>query len=144
MTWTRKPLLPPFHPELVNIMTSLGQLGTNVGAVLQIAEDLLNVAKVFYFLKGDLYKALVSALILELEDIINDLFGTGVYQLVVDPFTMVMHGKRYDRWGIPIVTPGDAINSAIASLDDEGDSDRPLFSSSARVYGVGIRVLHSR
>lgn len=140
MTWERKPLLPPFHPELVNIVSGLSQLGTNVGAVLTIAEDLLDVAKVFYFLKGDPYKVLVSAIILELEDLINDLFSVGVYQLVVDPFTMVMHGKRYDRWGIPIVTPGDAINAVIASFDDEGDPDRPLFSASEEISALGIMV----
>lgn len=131
-------LEPP--PELVSITGSFELLGTNVGAILEIAKDLLEAAKIFYFITADPYKALVAALITELEEFINDTFGAGIYSLIVDPFTAIMHGKRYDRWGIPLVTPGDAINLALASLDDEGDPNRPIFSPNANIAGCGIML----
>ena len=131
-------LKPP--PELASITSGLENLGTNVGVILELAKGLLDAAKLFYFIAADPYKALVAALITEIEELINDLFGAGVYSLIVDPFTMVMHGKTKDRWGIPLVTPGDAINATLASLEDEADDNRPIFSPSANIAAFGLMI----
>ena len=140
MPWQNKPLLPPLPPELLSIVSAFSTVGTTVGAVLQIAADLLEAAKLFYLAATDPYKPLVAAIIVEIEDLINDLFTTGVYQLIVDPFSIVTPGQKKDRWGIPLLTPGQAINAAIKSFDDLGDINRPIFSPSSQVASLAVMI----
>jgi len=140
MVWTNKPLIPPLPPELLSIANTLSGVATTVGSVLDVLGQLLDIAKVFYQLAADPLKALVGAVIVEIEDFINSLFATGVYQLIVDPFAVVQAGQRKDRWGIPLLTPGDAINIAIKSFYDEGDLNRPMFPDTANVCALGFMV----
>jgi hypothetical protein len=74
---------------------------------------------------------------------VNDLAGAGVYTLVVDPFktgSLLATGARlrYDVKGIPLLTPKEAILTAIASFDDLADSNRPIFSDTAQVSALGF------
>lgn len=140
MPWQNKPLLPPLHPKLLTLADDISGVASAVGAVLEVVGDLLEVAKVFYLLVTDPYKALVAALITELEDLVNDMFSAGVYQLVIDPFQVFSAGTKKDRWGIPLLTPADAINAALKSFDDLADENRPIFSPDSKVAALGIMV----
>lgn len=140
MPWQSKPLISPLPGELIDIANTISGVASAVGTILDVVADLLEVAKVFYMVIADPYKALVAALITELEDLINDLFSTGVYQLIIDPYQVFSPGMKKDRFGIPLLTPGDAINAAIKSFDDEGDANRPIFSPSSKVAALGIMI----
>jgi len=141
MSWKKTNVVPPLPPEIRALLDTLNSSLGSVVPVLSTAKSLLEVAKVLYLAGTDLYSALLIALITECENIVNDTFGTGMYELIVDPFSVFPKKLKKDKkTGIPYVTPGDAINIAIASIDDLGDADRPQFSDSAEVAGFGIML----
>jgi hypothetical protein len=139
MSWTKRQLVPPLPSEAQPIVDALNTVSGAVVPILNAASTLLNAASIF-FQSADLYKALMTALVTQTEDLVNDLFGSGAFELVVNPFTSFRRRQKVDKNGIPLLTPEEAINLAIRSLDDQGDLDRPQFSDAANISAFGILV----
>lgn len=140
MSWQQKNLGPPIPPEAQAIVDNLSTAAGSVVPILDAAAALLDIAKVFYNGGSDLYAALMSALITECENLINDLFGSGAYEIIVSPFHSIAQRLPKDKYGINLLNPGQAIDIAIKSFDDLGDDNRPQFSSGANVSAFGILV----
>jgi len=139
MSWKKQTLRFPIPKEVTSIVDTVGIIPTTLSPILSVVSSLLTVAKFIYGGSFDLFKKLVGGLIGELEDLINDLFGTGMFMLVVQPFDA--EGKlTYDSEGIPIITPAQAIKTAQDSFDDLGDENRPIFSDDAVVVGFGFLI----
>lgn len=47
---------------------------------------------------------------------------------------------KFDKHGIPQMTPAECINAMIASFEDLGDQQRPQFTSSAQVASFGVII----
>lgn len=158
MTWTKKELLPPIPPEIQPLLDDITNASSTVIDVLNGFSSALEVAKLFFIAGNDLFAVIMDIIIQAIEDLINDLFGAGLFQLVVNPFTIgsdTLRRARVDnQFNISIVTPDDAIKLAIKSLDDPGDIDpasitpdnplgnlkRPNFSAGSTVAGFGLLV----
>jgi len=159
MTWTKKEVLPPLPEEAQKIIDDLQAVSGGVVDILKGLSLALEAAKVFFLLTNDLFAAIMTAIITAVEDLINDLFGSGVFQLVINPFTVTNTtlrrekvGEGADQFDVTFVTPDDAIKLAIKSFDDPYDIDpssinstnpqgnlkRPDFSDSATVAGFGL------
>jgi hypothetical protein len=123
--------------ELGNLLNSAGGTIATLQPILQTIKSLLQVAEAFYHGSLDPLSTVVQALLTEVENLVNDFFATGVYTLVVDPINRPGIVK-YDSLGIPLMTPGQAIFTALDSLDDKGDPARPQFSDDAQVSGIGL------
>jgi len=139
MSWTRKTIASPIPKELQGIAASVDSVASSIDAVLGTIKSLLEAAKIFFLSASDQFKAFAGPVIAELEAIIDNLFGSGLYMLQVSPFT-VARKSGYDPFGFPLLTPRDAIISATSSFDDEGDENRPDFGSSGIVSLLGIMV----
>ena len=154
MSWTKKKVLSPLPEELEGIVTSLDATVSTVQAVLGPLALALESASILFVLGNDLFAAIMDLVITAIEDLVNDIFGTGVFQLVINPFTLSNTTLRRERAGenkadqfdVTFVTPDQAIKEAIKSLDDPGDVDgfnnlkRPAFSENATVAGVGLLI----
>ncbi len=154
MTWTKKKVLVPLPEELEPIITLLTESATNVQSVLGPLSQALEAASALFVLGNDLFAAIMNELIELVEDLINDLFGAGLFQLIINPFTISNETLRRDREAdneadqdnVTFITPDQAIKLAIKSLDDPGDLDvegnlkRPNFSESATVSGFGLLI----
>lgn len=139
MSWTRKTIASPIPKELQSIASSVNTVASSIDAVLGTIKSLLEAAKIFFLSASDQFKAFAGPIIAELEDLIDNLFGTGLYMLSVTPFS-VARKSGYDPFGFPLLTPRDAIANAIASLDDEGDENRPDFGSGGIVSLLGLMI----
>lgn len=139
MPWMQRPLVPPLPGEAQDIVDVLDTVASGVLPILNAASTLLNAAQIF-FQTADLYKALITALLNQTEALVNDLFGSGAFELVINPFTVFNRRQELDKYGIPTLTPEEAVNLAIRSLDDLGDQGRPQFSPAANVSAFGILV----
>lgn len=139
MAWKNSGIAKPIPSEIASLASSLGGVMSALGPLLSTVSSLLNLASGFYGGVQDPYSSLTTALIKETENAINNLFGTGLYNLIVDPVNR-SGIIRYDSVGVPLLTPFEAINLAIKSLDDVGDLNRPIFSNSAEVVGLGFLI----
>lgn len=139
MSWQKQNLIPPLPPEAQQIVDSLNTVVGTVSPVISAAVTILDAAKTFMVLMADLYAALMTALITEVENFVNDTFGSGAYELIIHPVD-IYPGIKRDKYGFSKITPGDAINLAIKSFDDQGDPNRPQFSDGANVAAFGIMV----
>lgn len=145
MSWTPKTLTPPLPAEAQAVVDAVSAVTSTVGGVLATFSALLDAAKIFFVAGTDLFVALVSAIITEAENLNNDFFGSGAFQLIVSPFDLagprfLEEGVGKDQYGIPFLTPRDAISAAVRSLDDTGDINRPVFSDSADVAAFGLLI----
>lgn len=145
MTWTPKTLTPPLPPEAQQVVDAVSSATSTVSGVLSTFSALLDAAKIFFTAGTDLFVALVSAIITEAENLNNDYFGSGAFQLIVSPFDVATtrfleEGNGKDQYGIPFMTPGQAIAHAVRSLDDAGDLNRPIFSDSADITALGLLI----
>lgn len=145
MSWTPKTVTPPLPPGAADVVAAIGAATSTIGGVLSTVSALLDAAKIFFTAGTDLLQFLMNAVITEAENLNNDFFGSGAFQLIVSPFDMA--GPRYledgngkDQYGIPYITPRDAISAAVRSLDDLGDANRPVFSDSAQIAAFGLLV----
>lgn len=135
--WTKSDVFAPVSKELAQIAgTAAGAAGATAG-VLGAAAGLLQVAAAFITGTSDPFKAAYASVIDELEDLLNDLFGAGVFSLTINQFDVP--GRRpKDDFGIPLLLPREALQLAIASFDDLADENRPQFSDSAEVAAFGF------
>lgn len=154
MPWQKEPISSPVSDAVVSVVDAVDTVVSVLEPILAIAEAALDVAKIFVSTALDPAAALFDALISQLENLINDLFATGVYVLEVNPFnvqaaSIVVPGAvggpapiigRWDDFGIPLMTPAEAIIYMIDSFDDLGDSARPQFSNEASVVAFGFII----
>ncbi len=145
MSWTPKTITPPLPPGAVAVVSAISAATSTIGGVLSTVSALLNAAKIFFTGGTDLLQALMGAVISEAENLNNDFFGSGAFQLIISPFDLF--GPRYledgngkDQYKIPYLTPRDAISAAVRSLDDTGDINRPVFSDAANIAAFGLLV----
>jgi hypothetical protein len=88
MAWVKKNLaavLPTDFQNLVSLATSTSQTLNTVSATLKQA---VQIIRTFQKTIADPFAALVLALITNAQNLLNDSFGSGFYQLVVTPFTI--------------------------------------------------------
>lgn len=140
MPWQQKTLLPPLPSEAQGIVDGLDAVAGSIVPILDAAATLLDAAKIFFSAGTDLYATLMTALITEVEDLVNDLFGAGAFELLVHSDAVLSTKLKKDKSGIKLITPVDAVNIAIQSFDDLGDDQRPQFSDGASVSGFGFLV----
>ena len=140
MPWQQKALLPPLPPEAQDVVDDLNAVAGSIIPILDAAATILDAAKIFFSAGSDLYAALMTALITEVENLINDLFGSGAFELMVHNSSVLSTKLQKDKFGIQLITPADAVNLAIQSFDDLGDDQRPQFSDAASVAGFGFLV----
>ena len=140
MPWTQKTLLPPLPPEAQDVVDDLNTVAGSIVPILDAAATLLDAAKIFFSAGTDLYAALMTALITDVEDLVTDLFGTGAFELMVHSSAVLSTKLPKDKSGIQLITPADAVNLAIQSFDDLGDDQRPQFSDSANIAAFGFLV----
>jgi len=154
MSWAKKKVLSPLPEELEGIVTSLTGTVSSVQAVLGPLALALDSAATLFLLGNDLFAAIMNEVITAIEELVNDIFGSGVFQLVINPFTLSntnlrrarVNDNEADAFNVTFVTPDQAIKEAIKSLDDPGDVDafnnlkRPNFSVNATVAGVGLLI----
>lgn len=154
MTWQKKPIAAPISDALVSTVEAVDSVVSAVQPILTVAETALELAKVFTQTTLDPAAALFDSIISELENLINDTFGSGVFILEVNPFNVqaipaIVPGAtkgpspiiaRYDDFGIPLMTPDECIKLMISSFDDAGDPNRPQFSNHASTVAFGFLV----
>lgn len=131
--------MQPVPKALGQIAHAASAVTTPLASVLGATSSLLSAAQTFYTSRTSPYKLLLNSILQQLQNFNNDFFGTGVFCLVVTPYT-VSKPVRYDALGIPQLTPAQAISAAIASFNDLGDVNRPQFSNSAEVCAFGLLV----
>lgn len=136
MAWEQRNLKVLLPDAMKQVSDTAAGVSSSLQTVVDILDAALKAAQVFATPTADPTSALITALQDELEDIVNDTFGTGFFQLIVTPYTV--ENPRYDTFGIPLLTPGEVITTMSTSFDDAGDSRRPQFSDSANVTGFGI------
>lgn len=154
MSWTKKKVLAPLPEELEPIISTLTGTANSVQAILEPLSLALEAASTLFLIGNDLFAAIMNEVIGLIEDLVNDLFGAGLFQLIINPFTISNTTLRRariddgesDAFDVTFITPDQAIKLAIKSLDDPGDVDflgnfkRPNFSESATVAGFGLLV----
>jgi len=191
--WSKKPIKLPFLPAIQTILGTVKAGADSLSALLDTALIGLNVVKTLFLAKADLFALLFSALITELENLINDTFNTGIYSITIDPRKisvpnirninlsfptsidvenktttqiqseiaaekaanldpvltyegMLFKAKekkknwKFDNFGIPLMTPSQCVSQMIASFEDAGDPNRPIFSDNADICAVGFIV----
>lgn len=85
MTWQQKELPSPVLDGVKSIASGIGGVTQSIEGVLETLLSLLNVAKAFFVTTTDPMSAIFQPLLTELEDLISDLFNSGIYQLYVLP-----------------------------------------------------------
>lgn len=137
MPWRDTGIAKPIPNAIADVLSVAGGAISVIEPLLSAIKTLLQVAEAFYHGVLDPLAATVQALLTEAQNFITDFFGTGVFSLVVDAVNRPGIVK-YDSLGIPLMTPGQAIFTAIDSLDDLGDINRPQFSVDASIVGLGF------
>lgn len=147
MTWTKTDLAPPFPQEFQDLASTISSVAGTVDSALSPVITALNAASAFFTAATDIYQFLTQTIISESENFVNDFFGSGIYELILDPFSVPT--KRFyepptspfatrDEKGVPFFTTIDALSAALKSLDDEGDLNRPQFSDGAQIAAFGF------
>jgi hypothetical protein len=154
MPWQKSSVSAPISDAIIDVADGVDTVLSILDPILTIAETALEVAKVFVKTTTDPAATLFDAVIAELENLINDLFATGVYCLEVNPFniqasSVIVPGAvggpspiigRWDDFGIPLMTPNECIIHMINSFDDLGDAERPQFSNEASTVAFGFLI----
>jgi hypothetical protein len=142
MPWTVKTISSPLSPAVNDIATATQAGASSVQTLLDAAVVLLDAAKIFFQSGTDPFKLIYEPLVSQVETLINDFFGTGLFELVIDPFKIFPGEVNFetDKNNIPILTPGNCINLAIQSFDDQGDPNRPQFGDTTDVSGWGFLI----
>lgn len=137
MPWEQSDINGPVSEAVQDALTPVSNALGAVAPVLETANTLLDAAQTFVDGVKDPFAGLLDDAINELENLVNDTFGTGAFLLTVNPFKL--EGVRqFDDFGIPLLTPADCIELMVESFDDLGDEKRPQFSDSATVSAFGI------
>jgi hypothetical protein len=138
MAWVKnKKVGAPVFKEIADAAGQAGAAVNTLAGALALASAALDVAKLFVQENIDPFAAAFQEVINQLEDLNNDLFGTGVYLLTINQLD-VPGARRQDDFGVPMLFPREALRMAMESFDDPGDPNRPQFSNSAQVCAFGF------
>ena len=142
MPWQKKDIAPPLIDGMEQVAAGVDTVVSATDAILGTALSVLNVAKNFVAGTVDPTAALANQIIAELDSLITSIFATGAYNLIVTPNNIDLKEIKTfsDVSGIPLMTPSKAINYMRSSFDDVGDINRPRFSDSDVVSGIGFMV----
>jgi len=142
MSWVKTNLVTPIPKEISQALEPVTDLIAAILPLLSAIQSFLDIAKVFVVSQVDGFSSLANTAITALEQLVNDLFASGMYFINVDPFTtQIATGKKFDTiTGLPILTSAQAIETLVSSFDDKGDAARPQFSPNATVCAFGIMV----
>ena len=138
MAWEKRDIASALPDEFTDIADSAASLSDNLTTVVDTLKAAVLVAKAFVTTNIDPYSVLALAIIAELEALIDDFFASGFSMLVITPNDI--ENGSFDAFGIPTMTPKRALDEAVKSFDDAGDTRRPQFSDSAQVVGFGMLV----
>lgn len=137
MAWKKGDISAPASGPLASAAGAVGGAIGTMSSVLQVASTLLGVASALYKANQDPFAAGFNSVLQQVQNLNNDLFASGVYQLTINQFD-VPGVRPVDDFGIPLLTPREALQMAINSFDDLADPNRPQFSNSATVSGFGF------
>lgn len=140
MSWSQKDLTPPLPSEISDIANQISSTTGVVIPILDLTSKLVETASVLFSPGIDPFGNIMTTIVQNIESLINDLFGTGAFELVIEPTNTFGRGIRRDQFGLAQANPRDVINLAIRSFDDQGDSNRPQFSRFAQVSSFGLLV----
>lgn len=138
MTWEKKDVASVLPSAFEDLSTTAETLSSSLTAIVDVLKAAVLVAKVFVTTNADPFSALATAIIAEIEALINDFFASGFSMLVITPNDI--ENGSFDSFGVPTMTPDRALKEAIASFDDLGDTRRPQFSDAASVTGFALLV----
>jgi len=137
MSWKKQDIVKPIPKEISSIVNEASLLVSTISPILSSLSALVSAASALYVSTLDPYKTLVTSALTEAQNLNNNFFNTGVYYLTVTGDKI--GGKvKYDQYGIPLLTPAQAIDAVVASFDDTADFYRPQFNVSAQVSMVGF------
>jgi hypothetical protein len=104
MAWQKTEITSPIPDAIADALQPVTSLLGAISPLLSTIKAFLQVAKIFLTDFGNIFEGLVDAGITELENVVNDLFGTGAFTLVVTPFTFELSDEQaaaiataYDR-----------------------------------------------
>ena len=160
MSWKQSNVQSPVDDELVKFLENSAVLSDKVSGILDTASEILDVVSALYVEEADPLASVMGIIVSQIQNFFNDLFGTGVHTLVINPFGKEKDSKdkpgvkkkivdevlgestlfdlKTDEFGIPLLTPSDAIDLAVDSFYDLNDPDRPIFSEGATIGAYGI------
>jgi len=136
VAWEQRNVAAELPSEFSGLVASAQGVSTSLETAANLLKAAVNTAKLFVTSNVDPTSALANAIITEIETVVDDFFSTGFFVLTITPNDLAR--PSYDSFGLPTMTPAQAIAAAQASFDDAGDNIRPQFSSSASVTGFGI------
>lgn len=152
-----------FYASIKVFITAIQEVLPPVISALEIVNAILNVVKALIVGKTDLLRVIIEELIAQVEVLLDDLAGTGLYSLFLLPDDYVIYKETIhslqgvlDEDGNPVEPKGFQIfhdyfdvvkfgsqafkNKIINSFDDLADSRRPQFSDSAYAGGLILAV----
>jgi hypothetical protein len=135
--WIRRDIAAPIPAGIGSLASEVGSVLSTVNPLLTAATAAVNAASLFFNPTTNPYSALATGLLTEAQVLNNDIFSTGIYELFVSGDN-VSGITAHDQFGIPLLTPRQAINAAIGSFNDLGDANRPQFSINAEVCALGL------
>ena len=169
MTWQQKTVSKPLVDGIEQIAGQLDSAATVIDTTLGTAISILNTAKALYGTISDPYYAAMSAVLDELENLINDTFGAKIGYIIVTPnyaeeidkvspsdislslvrerlgfFTQSddspKRSGRHDILGNKLLTPKEIITLLRRSLYDTKDENRPTSSASGYIAALGFMI----
>lgn len=117
------------------LTTGIANLATAANATLDAAQIALDAAKVFLTGTASPQAAAAAALVTSAQDLINDLFGAGFFQVFAHPWQF---GVGTGAGAFRSLSFPNAVEALADSLDDQGDFARPQFSDAASVDMIAL------
>jgi len=137
MSWIKRDIAGPIPAGLGSLASTAGTMAGALTPLLATASAAVAAAQSFFNPTTNPYAGIANSLLTQAQALSTDLFSTGVYYLSVNGDN-VAGVTRHDQFGIPLLTPRQAITAAISSFDDLGDTQRPQFSNNATVCALGL------
>lgn len=88
MAWKNATVNSPIPGALADIVSGTSVVTNTLSTLFSAITTLLEIAQVFVQDTVEPFESLVDAIITQLEQLINDLFGSGLFMLVVNPFEL--------------------------------------------------------
>ena len=120
---------------LAALVTGLSNLATAADATLTAAQAAMDAAKVFLTGTVAPEAAAAAALVSAAQDLGNDLFGAGFFQVFAHPWQF---GVGTGAGAFRSLSFPNAVVAIAACFDDLGDAERPQFSDAAGVDMIAI------
>lgn len=131
-TWKTVQIVSPAALDPLVLMAQ--QVDAVVGNIYDAAETALNAVNSLA-VNGLNQFLFIDALLAESENVLNDFFSTGAYQIIVHPWTP---GVGQGTGPMKSLSFPNAVSTVIREFDDQYDRGRPQFSSSASIEMLTI------